>query len=93
MTSQQESEHIITAREPAWTEQRFRPGEDGTPKAVPDTMEIHHAEHGPRPRYVCSCGAEFRNWGAVKKHCEEVARGKIIHTRPIPDDQTTLSDI
>lgn len=80
MTTHDEDEHIVTAEEPAWTEQRFRPSENGTPEAIPDTMAIFPLNNGPLPRYTCSCGAEFRDWAQVQKHYEEVERGRIIHT-------------
>lgn len=94
-------EHIVTAEEPAWTEQRHRPGDDGTPEVVPDTLELFPLDvAGCEPEYSCSCGAELRRWVDVLDHFEEVVnsqgssgRQSRSNERDIPGDQVTLSDI
>lgn len=98
MTQQKEEEHIVTAEEPAWTEQKHRPGEDGTPEVVPDTLILHPLDSGPAPRYSCSCGANFRNWGGVLDHFEEVENSQESNrqrsnTQQIADEQATLDDL
>lgn len=97
---QQEEEHIVTAEEPAWTEQKHRPGKDGTPEVIPDTLVLHPLDTGPAPRYSCSCGVEFFNWAQVEEHFEKVVnrrehsnRGERSNKRQISDDQATLDDI
>jgi len=94
-------EHIVTATEPAWSEQRHRPGDDGTPEVVPDTLELYPLDAtGYEPTYSCTCGAELRSWHDVLEHFEEVVnsresagRRKRPYERDIPDDQATLGDI
>lgn len=101
MTTQSEDEHIVTAEEPAWTEQRHRLGDDGSPEVVPDSLELHPLDiHGYEPEYSCSCRAEFRSWGAVREHFEEVVnsggstgRRRRSNSREIGSDQATLTDI
>lgn len=94
----QEKEHVVTAKEATWTEQKHRPGEDGTPEVIPDTLILHNLDSGPMSKYSCSCGAELRNWAQVKEHFEKVANGQESSTRRStprqnPDNQATLDDI
>lgn len=94
-------EHIVTATEPAWSEQRHRPGDDGTPEIVPDTLELYPLDAvGYEPTYSCSCGVELRSGHDVLEHFEDVVnsressgRRRDSDERDIPSDQVTLDDI
>lgn len=98
--TQEKDEHIVTAEEPSWTEQRHRPDEDGKPEVVPDSLILHPLEIGPEPMYSCSCGAELRSWGDVRKHFEKVVNSpesvpdaKSATSQEISSNQATLDDI
>lgn len=73
MTTHQDEDHIVTAEEPAWTEQRHRPGDRGTPEVVPDSLELYPLGiNGIESKYTCTCGAELRSWKDVQDHFKEV---------------------
>lgn len=95
------NEHIVTATEPAWAEQQHRPGDDGKPEIVPDTLELHPLDAmGYEATYYCTCGTELHSWEEVREHFKEVAdnrgsssRRRSPNEREIPSNQATLSDI
>ncbi len=92
--------HIVTATEPAWTEQQHRPKDNGTPETVPDSLELRLLDNsGFEPEYSCTCGANLRSWLDVEEHFEEVVNDSDSYSnrhRPpkheLPADQQTLND-
>lgn len=92
-------EHIVTAEEPALTEQCYRPGDDGEPEKVPDSLSLRHLEVSIESRYSCSCGAELRSWMDVVDHFEEVAAngsvpsGRVVSEEELPGEQVTFDEV
>ena len=70
----EDTNHVVTAREPAWVEQRHVPDENGAPEPATDTITRDGIEMlMDEATYECTCGEELSDWHDVQRHFQEVS--------------------
>lgn len=67
-------EHVVTAIEPVWAEQKYKPNDDSQPEPVSETVaqdiiDSMYQESG----YECSCGVELDGWDDVEAHFVDIS--------------------
>lgn len=68
-----DTEHVVTALEPAWVEQKHVPAEDGVPEPASETVTKDGIDMlMDESSYECSCGEDLSGWDEVQAHFLEV---------------------
>lgn len=68
-----DEQHVVTALEPAWVEQKHVPDEDGVPQPASETVTKDGIDMlMDESEYECSCGEDLSGWHEVQEHFRDV---------------------